>query len=70
MLAEDGRKRARGEEGPSISWTVGHLLSSRVYVLDVLTEGRENPYEQRYASVSATDGSDYLTLGEAEAAGE
>jgi len=67
LTEEDGRKRARGQEGPSISWTVGHLLSSRVYVLNVLTDGRENPYEQQYGNASATDGSDYLTLAELQA---
>lgn len=61
---EDARKRSRGDEGPSIAWTVGHLLHSRVYVLQTLGRDRENPYEGKFGTLAATDGSDYPTLAE------
>ena len=61
---EQARERSRGEEGPSIAWTVGHLLPYRVHVLGLLGEERENPYEARFGSVAASEGSDYPSLAE------
>jgi uncharacterized damage-inducible protein DinB len=54
--------RTRGDEGPSISWTVGHLLDSRVKVLALLGEVRPNPYATPFGSAAATDGAHYPTL--------
>ena len=61
---EDARKRSRGEEGPSIVWTVGHLLNYRIYVLNLLGKERENPYDEKFGNAAATDGSDYPSVGE------
>jgi uncharacterized damage-inducible protein DinB len=61
---EQARERSRGEEGPSIAWTVGHLLHYRVHVLGLLGEERENPYEAKFGSVAAGEGSDYPSLAE------
>ena len=61
---EHARKRSRGEEGPSIAWTVGHLLHYRIYVLGLLGEERENPYSEKFGNAAATDGSDYPSLAD------
>ena len=61
---EDARKRSRGEEGPSIVWTVGHLLHYRIYVVNLLGEERTNPYEERFGAAAATEGSDYPSVAE------
>jgi uncharacterized damage-inducible protein DinB len=68
LTDEDARKRARGEEGPSIAWTVGHLLHYRLHVMELLGAPRENPWAERFASAEATDGSDYPTVVELRAA--
>jgi len=54
--------RTRGNEGPSISWTVGHLLDSRVKVLALLGDERPNPYATQFGTAPATDGANYPTL--------
>lgn len=54
--------RTRGNEGPSISWTVGHLLDSRVKILALLGAVRPNPYATQFGSTPATDGAHYPTL--------
>lgn len=62
---EDSRRRARGDEGPSIAWAVGHLLNYRLYVMELLGSPREeNPYAGRFAEAEATDGRDYPTVAE------
>ncbi len=61
---EQARERSRGEEGPSIAWTVGHLLYYRVHVLKLLGEERENPYDEKFSDAAATDGSDYPSVAE------
>ena len=61
---EDARKRSRGEEGPSIAWTVGHLLNYRIYVMNLLGEERDNPYDEKFGNAAATDGSGYPSMAE------
>lgn len=61
---EDARKRARGDEGPSIAWTVGHLLHYRHHVMGLLGVEREDPWEARFGATEATDGRDYPTVAE------
>ena len=61
---EDARKRARGDEGPSIAWIVGHLLHYRHHVMALLGAERPNPWEEQFAEAEATDGSDYPTVAE------
>lgn len=61
---EHARKRSRGEEGPSIAWTVGHLLYYRIYVMNLLGEKRENPYDEKFGSAGATDGGDYPSVAD------
>jgi uncharacterized damage-inducible protein DinB len=61
---EDARVRARGEEGPSIAWTVGHLLHHRLHVMELLGVERDNPWAERFSTAEATDGRDYPTVAE------
>ncbi len=58
------RTRARDEEGPSIAWHLGHLLSYRHVGLQMLSQADDNPYETMFASSPATDGRDYPTTAE------
>lgn len=61
---EDARKRARGDEGPSIAWLVGHMLHYRYHVMSLLGVNRPDPWKERFASAEATDGSGYPTVAE------
>jgi uncharacterized damage-inducible protein DinB len=61
---EVARIRSRGESGPSIGWTVGHLLESRIKALVLLGDARPNPYTAQFGHAPATDGSDYAPLSE------
>ena len=60
---EDARKRSREGEGPSIAWTVGHLMHYRYYVMSMLGDERVDPAGETFTQ-AATEGSDYPTLGE------
>lgn len=60
----DARMRARGDEGPSIAWMVGHLLHYRLHVMALLGEERDNPWEERFHTAEATDGKDYPSVAE------
>ena len=70
LTDEDARKRARGEEGPSIAWMVGHLLHYRHHVMELLGAERENVWTESFAHADATDGSDYPTVVELREAWE
>lgn len=60
----DARQRARGTDGPSIAWHLGHLLSYRHQGLRLLGEADENPYTETFEDHPATDGRDYPTTTE------
>ena len=64
---DTARVRTRGTEGPSISWTVGHLLDSRIKMLALLGDARANPWTAQFGDTPATDGSAYPTLAEMHA---
>jgi len=66
----DARRRARGDEGPSIAWMVGHLLHYRHHVMGLLGDEREDPWAERFATAEATDGKDYPTVAELREAWE
>jgi uncharacterized damage-inducible protein DinB len=53
------RRRTRGSDGPSIAWTVGHLLDHRIKVMQLLGVDRESPYTARYGRTAATSGEEY-----------
>jgi uncharacterized damage-inducible protein DinB len=64
LTDEQAFARPRGEGGPSIAWTVGHLLHYRVFMLNRFGQSRDNPFEAKFGNVAATDGSDYPSLAE------
>ena len=70
LTDEDARKRARDDEGPSIAWMVGHLLHYRIDVMKLLGVERDDPWAERFASADATDGNDYPSVAELQAAWE
>jgi len=70
LSEEEARARPRGEGGPSIAWTVGHLLNYRIFMLNRFGSERDNAYEEKFGNVPATDGSDYPSLDELRAAWE
>jgi uncharacterized damage-inducible protein DinB len=62
-LTDDvARRRTRGDAGPSIAWTVGHLLDHRFKVLALLGVDRESPYAARFGEAAATSGEEYPGL--------
>ena len=70
LTDEDARKRARGDEGPSIAWMVGHMLHYRHHLLGLLGTECDNPWAERFATAEATEGSDYPTVAELREAWE
>jgi len=61
MTDEDALKRARGGEGASLSWTLGHLCFYRCRVLQLLKRG---PLEFEEYNASAGDVAEYPALAE------
>lgn len=62
-LTDDvARRRTRGDAGPSITWTVGHLLDFRHQLLAFLGDERPNPWTSTFSAHAATDGSDYPSI--------
>ena len=59
---ELARTRTRGVDGPSITWTLGHLLDSRLKVLAMLGDSRPNPWSAQFGDTAATDGAEYPQL--------
>lgn len=62
LTDEVARRRTRGNEGPSVTWTIGHMLGQRHEVLAFLGERRPNPWAGSFGDVAATDGADYPSL--------
>ncbi len=62
MTDEDALKRARGGEGASLSWTLGHLCFYRCRVLQAL--GSDRPLEFEEYNRSAGDVAQYPELAE------
>lgn len=67
LTDEQARRRARGVEGPSITWTIGHLLDHRHKLLALLGDERPNPWNREFGDVAATDGAGYPNLAELRA---
>lgn len=62
-LSDDtARVRTRVSEGPSITWTVGHLLDARVKILALLGDVRQNPWTASFGDTPASNGASYPTL--------
>ncbi|NNF25880.1 MAG: DinB family protein [Gemmatimonadetes bacterium] len=63
LSQEDAVRRARGDEGASIAWIVGHLLVFRGFALAACGQPRENPWASRFSTQApATDGAEYPSL--------
>jgi uncharacterized damage-inducible protein DinB len=60
MTDEDALKRARGGEGASLSWTLGHLCFYRCRLLQLL--GADRPLEFEEYDASAGDVANYPAL--------
>ncbi len=56
---KDAMQRSRGEEGASISWTIGHLLHYRCQVLNLLGKKKESEFKAKFSDMGATNGDDY-----------
>jgi hypothetical protein len=67
---EIARKRVRDGGGPSIAWTVGHLLEYRCELLGLLGVERKRPFAVDFTQSGATDGLDYPATAELRAAWE
>ena len=67
IKAEDAVRRARGSEGASISWIVGHLTGYRCQIMKVLGHEFPNPLGETIGD-HATDGAGYPPLTEIVAA--
>jgi uncharacterized damage-inducible protein DinB len=62
LTDEVARRRSRGNEGPSVTWTIGHMLDHRHKVLAFFGEQRPSPWAESFGGVAATDGADYPSL--------
>ena len=62
LTDELARRRSRGNEGPSITWTIGHLLDYRHKVLAFLGDTRPSPWAESFGDAAATDGAEYPSL--------
>ena len=67
---EIARKRVRDGKGPSIAWTIGHLLEYRCELLSLLGVERKRPFAVDFTGSGATDGLDYPATAELRAAWE
>ena len=61
LTDELARRRTRGHEGPSITWTIGHMLHHRHRLLAFLGVQRPDPWAESFGDVPATDGADEPT---------
>ena len=62
LTDEQAYARPRGDGGPSIAWSIGHLLNYRVFMLNRFGVEWSNPWEARFGDVPASDGSGYPSL--------
>ncbi len=62
---EDAGHRLRGGEGSSVSFLIGHLLSSRYGLLKMVDAGEENPFAEQFGrNAEPQDVSDYPDISE------
>jgi len=65
MKNEDAGHRLRGGKGSSVTFLMGHLLSSRYGLLNMLGAGDENPYAEQFGrNAEPRDVSDYPDISE------
>ncbi len=58
------RRRARGDDGPSIAWIIGHLCHYRLEMMKLLGHDPPNPYADLFGTSGASDGSGYPSIEE------
>ncbi|NNE07429.1 MAG: DinB family protein [Gemmatimonadetes bacterium] len=61
MKEEDARKRARGTEGASVAWALGHLVNYRYYMMSLLGAEEQSPLAEIITD-TATDGAEYPAM--------
>ena len=62
-LTDDvAHRRSRGTAGPSVTWTVGHLLDFRHKILAIFGDERPSPWASSFSDRAATDGADYPSI--------
>ena len=61
---ENAIKRSRGGEGPSVAWTVGHMLHYRYLTMKLLGADKTNPYEKDFGEQGASDGLGYPSVAD------
>ena len=62
---EDAGHRLRGGQGSSVSFLIGHLLSSRYGILKMLDAGEENPFAEQFGrNAESQDVSNYPDISE------
>lgn len=47
------RTTSRGDSGPSIAWTIGHLAHFWIQMLALLGKQRLDPFEERFSNAAA-----------------
>ncbi len=62
LTGELTTRRARGDDGASIAWVIGHLAHHRHAMLKLLGHELENTFAEQFATSAASDGSDYPEL--------
>lgn len=62
LTEEQARARSRDPQGPSIVWSLGHLLHFRIGALALLGAPQQDAYGERFGSTAATDGEGYPSL--------
>ncbi len=61
------RRQARGAEGASIAWIVGHLCHYRYEIMKLLGHDAPSPFAEAFGKEGATDGADYPSIEELRA---
>ena len=63
LQESDARKCVRDGKGPSIAWSVGHMLHHRHQILGLLGVTKENPYAEKFsAAAAAKEDGDYPSV--------
>ncbi len=63
VTEEDAYRRTRDGDGPSVVWTIGHLMHCRYHVMNLLGDERADPHGDTFMQ-AATDGEGYPTMTE------
>lgn len=67
LSPENAVRRSRGGTGPSVVWTLGHMLDYRYRAMNLFGADKQSPFAEKFGMVAATDGSDYPSLEQMQA---